>query len=121
MIERDDCNDYALDVETPTDKLYASKGCIHVWERVGWTLAYRVLEDTTYTGEHRIGPDPSWFWPIVQCKACKKVRIDKIYVSRKEVEEQEAEDTTDTVAENEKKAVGEELFKKGFHRCSVLD
>jgi hypothetical protein len=96
--------------------------CEHIWTRVAWTTAYKMLEATTYKGEHRIATDSEWFWPVVQCRACKKVRVDKIYVKREDIiaEEVEAKDAEDTIAQNESKAVGEDLFKKGYHRCSVL-
>jgi hypothetical protein len=85
LIEKENCDDYALDVETPTDKLYASRGCNHVWERAGYTPSYKLLED-----RWRIQMDKDWFWIVAKCHACGKVRIDKIYVSK---EDSEAEDT----------------------------
>ena len=63
-----------------------SEKCDHVWVREGWTPSYKILEATTYKGVHRMSTDTTWFWPIMQCVACKKIRIHKIYISKEDVE-----------------------------------
>lgn len=74
--------------------------CEHIWTRIGWTMAYGTLAATTHKGEHRIGPVAQWFWPLMQCKACKKIRIHKIYVSREDVENGAYEGSEETTSES---------------------
>jgi len=73
-----------------------SKECDHIWTRIGWTTSYKTLEATTHKGEHRIATDPTWFWPLMQCKACKKIRIHKIYISKEDVENGSYESSEET-------------------------